>query len=169
MKDYRELYRKYYEQKLTTFRKIAERIETRWKGKQGQTGLVPFVAVNAQGDPYCCQDKSQLFNRHTEIDTLFISVSPMDRQGYFCTGAAGKNSEELIRKANRIYLEVDEKLTGDISAPLIHISQVEALCERAASFPVHASHDLDDMGVYAARFIFRKILNGQQCRKAGHS
>lgn len=91
------------------------------------------------GDVMPCyyRDMPSLFTDYVNIDAYCAVVSPIDRHGYFST-CNGSNSVAMIQKAKHIYLEVNEHMPRVLSAPLIHISQVTALCENNLELPVLA-------------------------------
>ena len=90
--------------------------------KGATTGLTDIM-------PTHYRDAPELIEEFLEIDAFCITVSPMDKHGFFSTGCSASLSEALILKAKRIYLEVNENMPRALSGPTIHISQVVALCE----------------------------------------
>ena len=90
-------------------------------------------AVNAGlGDvmPMYYRDAEQLWDQYLDVDVFYITVSPMDEKGYFSLGTVASYSDILMKKAKHIYLEVNQYCPRVLCGPVIHISQVEALCER---------------------------------------
>jgi acyl-CoA hydrolase len=71
--------------------------------------------------PCYYRDMPSLFTDYVDMDAYCAVVSPMDKHGYFSTGATGSNSFAMIRKAKRIFLEVNENMPRVASAPIIHI------------------------------------------------
>lgn len=106
------------------------------------------------------RDMPQLFDRYTELDAVFLNVSPMDKHGYFSTGVVGSNSEVLIKKAKRIYLEVNENVPRALYSPMVHISQVEALCETNAQLPIMPPAVIDEVSQKIGNFIADEVPNG---------
>jgi len=120
-------------------------------------------AVNGgYGDvmPMSYNDAPRIIADYLDIDVLCISVSPMDKHGYFSTGCSGSNSVAMIRKAKRIFLEVNSNMPRTLSAPIIHISQVDALCETDTPLPVLPIVEPDEMSVAIASFIADEIVDG---------
>ena len=74
-------------------------------------------------------DAPRLVADYVDVDACCITVSPMDKHGYFSTGCSASLSFAMIRKAKRIYLEVNANMPRALTAPVIHISQAAALCE----------------------------------------
>lgn len=110
--------------------------------------------------PCIYSEMPSLFDRYGEIDALFLTVAPMDRHGYFSAGATGSNLEVLFRKAKRIYLEVNRKMPRVLSAPQIHVTKVEALCENDAELPVSPPPDIDEVSKTIGSLIAEMIPNG---------
>ena len=106
------------------------------------------------------RDMPQLFRDYVEVDALFAAVSPMDEHGYFSVGVVGSNSEVLIRKAKHIYLEVNANMPRALSAPMIHISQVTALCENNAPLPIMPPPVIDDISATIGGMIAEEVPNG---------
>ncbi len=110
--------------------------------------------------PCYYRDMSPLFRHYIDIDAVFLAVSPMDRHGYFSTGVVGSNSEEMIRKAKHIYLEVNEKMPTAVNAPQVHITQVTALCEHTEPLPVLPETQIDETSRTIGEQIAAEIPDG---------
>jgi itaconate CoA-transferase len=64
------------------------------------------------------------------IDTFVVTVSPMDRHGYFSFGTGNDYSTKVARAAKRLIVEVNEnmpRVQGDGAE--LHISEVDAIVE----------------------------------------
>ena len=110
--------------------------------------------------PAYFHDIPKLIEKQERIDAVFLCVTPMDENGYFNTGVAGSLSEALIKRADRIYLEVNKNVPRSLSGPVIHISQVEALCENHIALPDYPRPELDDISKKIASFIAAEIPDG---------
>lgn len=110
--------------------------------------------------PCYYRDMPSLFEEYVEIDALFCAVSPMDEHGYFSAGVVGSNTEVLFRKAKHIYLEVNVNMPRVLTAPMIHISQVTALCEHTAALPVNPPPVIDNVSQTIGGLIAEEIPNG---------
>lgn len=120
------------------------------------------AAVEGRGDLMPCyyRDVPSLMQEYAEIDAVFACVSPMDEHGYFSTGCSASYSEAILRKAKRIYLEVNEKMPRVFSAPLIHISQVTALCENTTELPILPPAELDEVSRTIGNYIAQEVPDG---------
>jgi len=64
------------------------------------------------------------------IDTFVVTVSPMDRHGYFSFGTGNDYSTKVARAAKRLIVEVNEnmpRVQGDGAE--LHVSEVDAIVE----------------------------------------
>jgi len=120
-------------------------------------------AVNeGRGDIMPChyRDMPSLFRDYIDIDALFLAVSPMDKHGYFTAGITGSNTDQLLRKARRIYLEVNSYMPRVPTAPIVHISQVAGLCEYNTPLPVAAPAIIDDVSHAIGELIAERVPDG---------
>lgn len=110
--------------------------------------------------PCYYRDMPAIFRDFVDIDALFLTVAPMDRYGYFSTGITGSNAETLLRKAKRVYLEVNPQMPRVVSAPMVHIDRVEALCEWDAPLPVSPTVEIDPISRTIGELIVGEVPNG---------
>ena len=125
-------------------------------------GGLRTAANEGRGDIMPChyRDMPGLFRDYIDIDALFLAVSPMDKHGYFTAGITGSNTDQLLRKANRIYLEVNPHMPRVPSAPIVHISQVEGLCEFETSLPVATPAVIDTVSQAIGGLIAEQVSDG---------
>lgn len=120
-------------------------------------------AVNSgRADVMSCyyRDMPELFRQYIDIDAFIVTVSPMDRHGYFSTGTAGSNCEAMLQKSKHVYLEVNENMPRVLNSPMIHISQVDALCENTIALPEFAAAQLDDISKIIGDMIADEVPDG---------
>lgn len=110
--------------------------------------------------PCYYRDMPSLFTDYVDIDAFYAVVSPMDKHGYFSTGCDGSNSLAMIKKAKKIYLQVNKNMPRALAAPVIHISQVTALCEVNEELPVLTPAKLDDVSITIGNLIAEQIPDG---------
>lgn len=110
--------------------------------------------------PAYYRDMPGLLERYVDVDAYIAVVSPMDRHGCFSTGCDGSVSQALISKAKHIYLQVNDNMPRALSAPMIHISQVDALCEVNEALPVLPPTKLDDVSLTIGNYIAEEIPDG---------
>lgn len=110
--------------------------------------------------PVYYRDMPALIEDYVELDAYFAVVSPMDAHGYFSTGCDGSISLALMRKAKRIYLQVNKNMPRALSAPIIHISQVTGLCEVDEKLAVLPSSKPDSISTTIGNLIASEIPDG---------
>ncbi len=120
-------------------------------------------AVNAGfADVMPCyyRDIPSLIAQNPQINILCLSVSPMDSHGYFSMGCTTSASAELLERADCIILEVNKQMPRSLSSPLIHISQVTALCEADYPLPVSGTAVIDEISKAIGGYIAEEIPDG---------
>lgn len=140
-----------------------ETLKERLTGISWFSGASARKAVNggyADVMPCYYRDAPGLLNDYMDIDTFCATVSPMDKHGYFTTGGSASNSVPMIRKAKRIFLEVNPNMPRALSGPLIHISQVAALCESDAEIPILNPVPPDEISNTIGELIAAEIPHG---------
>lgn len=110
--------------------------------------------------PCYYRDMPALFRNFIEIDALFLTVSPMDKHGYFTTGLTASNSASLVGEAKHIFVEVNAYMPRSLSAEIIHVSQITALCEHDAPLPVAPAAEIDEVGRTIGELIAAEVVNG---------
>ena len=110
--------------------------------------------------PCYYQDIPSLFEQYIELDAVYLHVSPMDKHGYFSMPLGGSISEVLLKKAKRIYLQVNRKLPRSLYSPLIHISQITNLCEADDDLPIMPAPHIDKVSETIGNYIAEEIPNG---------
>ena len=69
------------------------------------------------------------FREHIELDTFVVTVSPMDKAGYFSFGTSNDYTSTAARTAKKLIVEVNENAPRVFGDSLIHISEVDAIVE----------------------------------------
>ncbi len=110
--------------------------------------------------PCYYRDMPQLYRDYAPVDAMFAVVSPMDKQGYFSVGVVGSVSQQLIQKAKHIFLEINRYVPRALNAPMIHISQVTALCEFDAPLPVMPPVEIDSISRTIGGLIAEEVSDG---------
>ena len=116
-----------------------------------------------KGDVMPCRyvQMGTLLALNPQIDTLCISVTPMDEQGYFSTGLTSALSGGFIKtNAKKIILEVNKKMPWSVAGPKIHISEVDMLCECDYDLPVQPATELDEVSKTIGELIARETPDG---------
>ena len=65
-----------------------------------------------------------------EYDVFCVSVSPMDKHGYFSLSTVSSYSPAMMEKAKRIFLEVNDRQPRAVCGAQVHISQVDGILDQ---------------------------------------
>jgi itaconate CoA-transferase len=72
---------------------------------------------------------------HVKVDTFLVTVSPMDRHGYFTFGTGNDYSSAVARSAERLIVEVNDQMPRVFGRSLLHVSEVDAIVENNMPLP----------------------------------
>lgn len=106
------------------------------------------------------RDFPRIIRENREVDVFCAAVSPMDRNGYFSLGTLSSATQTMIDKADVLLLEVNEHVPYSFSAPVIHISQVTALCENHMPLPTLKPAELDEVSLKIGELIANEVRDG---------
>ena len=79
--------------------------------------------------PCAFHQVGRLLTRQTEPDCFMVTVSPMDKHGYFSLGTNADYGASVIRKARKVIVEVNPSMPRTFGECSVHISEVDALIE----------------------------------------
>jgi len=71
----------------------------------------------------------RLLKEHMEIDFMMVTVSPMDKFGYFTFGAVNDYNGAAARTCKTLIVEVNENMPRVLGDTLLHISEVDLIVE----------------------------------------
>ena len=95
-----------------------------------------------------------------DYDAFFVSVSPMDKHGYFSLATVCSYSPAMMEKSRRIYLEVNDHQPRAVCGSQIHISQVTGLIEVSQPLPVMPAAKIDAVSETIGGLIAERIADG---------
>ena len=102
--------------------------------EDGGRKVVSYVPNNFSQTP-------RLLTEHIGIDTFLVTVSPMDRHGYFTLGTGNDYCSKVARAARHLIVEVNENMPRVFGAlAQLHVSEVEAVVENNVpllELPIH--------------------------------
>ena len=104
--------------------------------EDGGRKVLTYVPSNFSQSP-------RFLTEHIGIDTFLVTVSPMDRHGYFTLGTGNDYSSKVARAARHLIIEVNDhmpRVYGSLAQ--LHVSEVEAIVENNVpllELPVHQS------------------------------
>jgi itaconate CoA-transferase len=79
--------------------------------------------------PCAFSQSVRCLTEHIKMDTFLVTVSPIDRQGYFSFGIGNDYSTAVARSAKRLIVEVNENMPRVFGRSLLHVSEVDAIVE----------------------------------------
>jgi len=79
--------------------------------------------------PCLFHQAGRLMTETISPDTFLVTVSPMDKAGYFSLGTSPDYGATVVRKAKRIIVEVNENMPRTFGECLLHISDIDAVVE----------------------------------------
>ncbi|WP_444939515.1 acetyl-CoA hydrolase/transferase family protein [Microbulbifer sp. JMSA002] len=71
----------------------------------------------------------EIIKRQVNLDAFLVTVSPVDKYGYFNFGTSGDYAIELSRHADQLIVEVNKNMPRTSGGTLLHISEVDAIIE----------------------------------------
>ncbi len=95
-----------------------------------------------------------------DYDAFCVSVSPMDKHGYFSLGSVSSYSPAMIEKARHIFVEVNENTPRAVCGAQLHISQIDALVENTFELPTLPAPKLDETSIAIGNLIADQIADG---------
>src|SRR5271156_2098200 len=91
--------------------------------QEGGRKVLTYVPSNFSQAP-------RILTEHVGIDTFLITVSPMDRHGYFTLGTGNDYSSKVARAAHHLIVEANDhmpRVYGSLAQ--LHVSEVEDIVE----------------------------------------
>ncbi|MAE34952.1 MAG: 4-hydroxybutyrate CoA-transferase, partial [Oceanospirillaceae bacterium] len=79
--------------------------------------------------PCAFHQVGRLLTQQVEPDCFMVTVSPMDKHGYFSLGTNADYGASVIRKAKKVIVEVNPHMPRTFGECSVHISEVDALIE----------------------------------------
>ena len=95
-----------------------------------------------------------------DYDAFCVSVSPMDKHGYFSLGSVSSYSPAMIDKAKRVFVEVNENTPRAVCGTQLHISQITGLVENTFELPTLPPAKLDETSITIGNLIAEQIQDG---------
>jgi itaconate CoA-transferase len=110
--------------------------------------------------PTAFSEAPRILSERVELDTFIVTVSPMDRNGWFTFGTGNDYATTAARAAKRLIVEVNPNMPRVFGDSLLHISEVDAIVENDIALPDLAFPDAsaDDQAI--ARTIASMIGDG---------
>lgn len=116
------------------------------KGKK----YINFVPINFSRYPY-------IIDKTVALDAFLVTVSPLDKSGYFSFGLHGDYAIELSRKAKKLIVEVNENMPRTAGNSLLHISEVDAIVENTGTLLEDHAFTSDELDIKIGKIIAELI------------
>jgi itaconate CoA-transferase len=71
----------------------------------------------------------KVFSEFIHMDVFMITVSPMDKHGYFSLGTSCDYASTVARNCDMLIVEVNENMPRVFGENLVHVSEVDAIVE----------------------------------------
>lgn len=110
--------------------------------------------------PTAFSQSSQLLSEDVELDAFIVTVSPMDKNGWFTFGTSNDYATTAARSAKRLIVEVNPNMPRVFGDSLLHVSEVDAIVEADAALPELSFADPSDEEIKIARTIADLIGDG---------
>lgn len=113
--------------------------------------------------PMIYRNKPLFYRKSLEVDVAMISVTPMDKHGYFNFSLTNSASRAITEKAKIVIVEINEKLPRALGGreECIHISEVDYIVEGDnPDLPVLPPAGPTEIDKKIARFIVDEIEDG---------
>ena len=106
------------------FLSAIERDLIRWGDANGRQPI-EFV-------PVAFSDSPRLLAERAELDAFIVTVSPMDRHGWFTFGTSNDYATTAARSAKQLIVEVNPQMPRVFGDSLLHVSEVDWIVENEA-------------------------------------
>lgn len=87
--------------------------------------------------PCAFSESPRLLTERIALDAFVVTVSPMDRHGWFTFGTNNDYATTAARAAKRLIVEVNPNMPRVFGESLLHVSEANAIVEHAAPLAEH--------------------------------
>ena len=116
------------------------------RGEQDGRKVVFFVPTSFSGSV-------RLFAESIPVDTFIVTVSPMDKNGYFTFGTNNDYTSSVARQAKHLIVEVNPNMPRVYGASALHVSEVDALVEDDSELPELPQRPMTDIDRVIGRHV----------------
>jgi itaconate CoA-transferase len=102
----------------------------------------------------------RLLQDYIPVDTCVVTVSPMDKAGYFTLGTANDYTSTAARCCKRLLVEVNERMPRVFGDSLLHVSEVDAIVEHTVPLIAMPPHPARPEDATIARQIAALVPDG---------
>ncbi|WP_218014471.1 acetyl-CoA hydrolase/transferase family protein [Mycolicibacterium palauense] len=115
--------------------------------------VVSYVPVHFSQVP-------RVFEDTIDLDTFLVTVSPMDRGGYFSFGTNNDFTSVAARRAKRLIVEVNPNMPRVFGQSLLHVSEVSAIIENDVPLLELGSSEPSEEGTLIGEIVAPMIPDG---------
>lgn len=110
--------------------------------------------------PTAFSEAPRILSERVPLDAFIVTVSPMDRNGWFTFGTGNDYASTASRAAKRLIVEVNPHMPRVFGDSLLHVSEVDAIVENETPLPDLAFPDPSPEDQAIARTIASMIDDG---------
>lgn len=85
--------------------------------------------------PTAFSEAPRILSERVSLNAFVVTVSPMDRNGWFTFGTGNDYATTAARAAKRLIVEVNPNMPRVFGDSLLHVSEVDAIVENVAPLP----------------------------------
>lgn len=100
------------------------------------------------------------WREYIQPDIFYGMVSPMDKHGYFSFSMGSSEARAQMSRAKKIFLEVNKYMPRAHGSAIVHISEVDALCEADIPLPELPAAPLSDKDITIGSSVAERIPDG---------
>ena len=110
--------------------------------------------------PSSFHEVGRLLTEFIQPDCFMVTVSPMDKHGYFSLGTNADYGASVIRKAKTVVVEVNRHMPRTFGECSVHISEIDAIVEHHTPLVEIQPHTASATDLAIARLITERIDDG---------
>ncbi|MBM97273.1 MAG: 4-hydroxybutyrate CoA-transferase [Oceanospirillaceae bacterium] len=110
--------------------------------------------------PSAFHQVGRLLTENIEPDCFFVTVSPMDKHGYFSLGTNADYGATVIRKARKIVVEVNRFMPRTFGECSVHISEIDHLIEADVPLSEVPDFEASETDIAIASQVAERIQDG---------
>ena len=110
--------------------------------------------------PAMLHQAGRLLTEHIDPECFFVTVSPMDRHGYFSLGTNADYGASVIRKARKVIVEVNRHMPRTFGECSVHITEVDHIVEHDQPLIEATPNAPSDVDLRIADQIIERIGDG---------
>ncbi|HDY83985.1 MAG TPA: acetyl-CoA hydrolase/transferase family protein [Halieaceae bacterium] len=110
--------------------------------------------------PVTFHQAGRLLTEHIEPDCFMVTVSSMDRHGYFSLGTNADYGASVIRKAKKVIVEVNSHMPRTFGECTVHLCEIDSIVENDIPLPELSPQVSSEVDLMIASQIAERIGDG---------